>query len=166
MVYQSYLICWLLRKLIDNRFLESSYYRSMPDDGESFHEELKAVGVDNQGCVLMMLYALLVIPKEAIKGNLDSPISQLNEYLRCVTQDVISTYPKDKPSINFLRHIRNAVAHARVAFHPGNKVVFDDECGSYKFSCALPLSRLGQFIKQLEIIHESQFGRDALESNQ
>lgn len=122
-------------------------------------ESLKSIKIDNQGNLLITLYAMLVIPKQLIEDEFKNEYSTINDFLRLNTNNTKTTYASDISSINYLRHIRNAVAHSQVSFEPNNFVEFSDK--SYnkntkkeeQFSTRLQLVKVGQFIEQLQKIH-------------
>lgn len=151
-ILQSYLTVSLLAELCNNQFLKSDYYEKMVFGNPSLKPLLCQVGVDNQGCLLMMLYALLCIPKETIFDKYRAEFDKINAK---IAQHAIldhTTYSSDKQgSINYVRHIRNAVAHVKVKFFEG-KVQFADEGknGKESFLADIPLSAIGDVLMELQ----------------
>ena len=66
LIFQPYLIIELLFNLHKQKFLCSDYFKEM-EYNEDTRYLLKKVGIDNQGLIMLSLYALLVIPKEILK---------------------------------------------------------------------------------------------------
>jgi len=155
LLVQSYYTFSLLAELCNNKLLESEYYDGMVFGVPQIKEDLRSIGIDNQGCVLIALYVMLVIPKEIVQQKYTSEYDSISEFLRTHTQNTSTTYRKDTPTVEYLKHIRNAVAHARVEFRPHDVVIFSDKNKNTKelFSTELPLSHLGEFINQLQKVH-------------
>jgi len=165
LILQAYYTTSLIAELKNNRFLESNFFQDMTFDQPAIKEELKTVGVDNQGAALMVLYAMLVIPREILKEKYTAEYVALDGFLQGVVTNTATNYPSDSPNINFVRHIRNSVAHAQVEFSPNNYILFrdkDDKKG-YQFETRLPLSFLGAFIGKLQRIHMSYVADRRLE---
>ena len=159
LLIQSYISVVLLAELGKNKFFKSDYFKNMPFDAPWVKEELGKVGPDNQGTALMALYAMLVIPRQLAFNKYPDVVKELSEFLVSKTQKTASTYVADKPNVNFLLHVRNAVAHARVTFRESDAVVFADRSKSGEtFVTELPLSSLGQFMEKLQMIHLRHIG--------
>ena len=169
LVIQSYLTVSLLAELKNNNLIDSYYFNNMRFGNPSIKTSLKEIGVDNQGCAMMTLYAMLVLPKELIENEHLSDYEKINHFLQIHTQRTNTTYASDSRSVNYLRHIRNAVAHAKIEFRPGEVITFSDENQRKKeaFYTELPLAHLGQLIHELQMVHlkyiqnlQLQLGRD------
>jgi hypothetical protein len=155
LLFQSYFTVSLLAELKNNKFIESGYFQGMTFGAPWIKNELRKIDVDNQGCALMALYAMLVLPKEIIQQSYASDYEKINDFLKTHTQNTVTTYSTDASSVNYIRHIRNAVAHVRVEFRPNDAVVFKDVDlhSNAKFSTELPLKFLGELIHQLQMVH-------------
>ncbi|MCM1985279.1 HEPN family nuclease [Lyngbya confervoides] len=154
LLFQSYYTFSLLTELHNNNLLESEYYDGMVFGVPQIKDDLRSIGIDNQGCVLIALYVMLVIPKEIVQQKYSSEYDSISQFLRTHTQNTSTTYSSDKTIVNFLRHIRNAVAHARVEFRPNDVVIFSDANNKNEsFSTELPLRYLGEFVNQLQKVH-------------
>ena len=118
-------------------------------------DELRKIGVDNQGCAMMLLYAMLVLPREIIQQAYSSEYDKIDAFLKTHTQNTTTTYSSDASSVKYLRHIRNAIAHARVEFSPTDAVTFNDENHrtNETFSTELPLNYLGELLHRLQMVH-------------
>lgn len=106
----------------------------------------------------MSLYAMLVVPKQLLEDRHSEEFKKIQEFLALNTQKTSTTYNSDQPKIDYLRHIRNAVAHARVSFRPCDVVVFEDTFKDGKgiistFSTELSLRKVGEFIHRLQMVH-------------
>lgn len=155
LILQAYYTTSLIAELKNNHFVESDFFQNMAFGQPAIKEGLKEIGVDNQGSALMALYAMLVIPREILKEKYGSEYAALNDFLKGVVTNTATNYPNDSPNINFLRHIRNSVAHAQVEFEPNSYVLFrdkDERCG-FQFETRLPLDSLGMFIGKLQLLH-------------
>jgi len=157
LLIQSFYSTMLLAELTKNNFLNSDFFNNMIFDIPEIKEELKEIRVDNQGCALMSLYAMLVIPKELFWEKFPKEKQLIEDFLQNNTANTVTTYKKDSPKIDFLRHVRNAVAHARISFRPSEAICFRDEKPKTgeEFYTELPLTQLGVFLQELMRIHNS-----------
>jgi hypothetical protein len=155
LLFHSYFTVSLLVELKNNSLLDSDYYKGMPFGAPWIKNELQKIGIDNQGCAMMTLYAMLVIPREIVQQAYASEYDKINTFLQTHTQNTNTTYRSDSQSVNHLRHIRNAVAHARVEFRPTDVIIFNDENRHTKetFSTELPLKHLGKLVHELQMVH-------------
>jgi hypothetical protein len=130
-VLQSVLSVLLLGKLNENdSLLSSDYFKTLDFGNETTKQYIEEIRVGNQGMLLMWLYALLVIPKELLKNQpeIDNEFRNLNSTIEKLMKHSKSTYKKEQISIDYIRHIRNAVSHASVEYFPDKKeIVFKDK---------------------------------------
>lgn len=157
LLIQSFYSTMLLVELKKNNFLNSDFFNNMIFDFPAIKGELRKIGVDNQGCALMSLYAMLVIPRQLFGNQFTEEYKFIDAFLQQNAANTVTTYKKDYPKIDFLRHVRNAVAHARISFQPYEAICFSDENTKTgeKFSTELPLTQLGVFLQELMRIHIS-----------
>jgi len=127
LLIQSYITTSFLVELKNNNFLSSDYFKNLSFGDRSVKEILPQIGIDNQGALLMSLYSMLVIPKQLISDKFPTEFDDLNKKIGILKSSEQSTYKSDKIKIDYIRHIRNAVAHARVSFQPNQDVTFSDE---------------------------------------
>jgi len=118
-------------------------------------DEIKKIGVNNQGTLLIYLYALLVVPKEITESKYKKDQDILNTLVQSRALRVHTTYSSDQLGVDFFRHIRNAIAHLRVEFGPGETVTFKDFFHGDEFEVVFPLSHIGEFLTELQRIHRS-----------
>ena len=152
LILQSYYAIALLNALSkDGRLTKSEFYGTL-DLAPPIRSGIDQVGVDNQGCALMALYGMLVIPKELLKDKYKDEYDAINTWLASVLLDIQSTYTKSPK--DYLRHIRNSVAHARVSFDPNSTITFEDEDkrNGLTFCAKLPLVLLGSLLGKLQTI--------------
>jgi hypothetical protein len=155
LILQSYFVIALLNALSqDNRLTKSEFYGTL-DLSPPIRSGIDQVGVDNQGCALMALYAMLVVPKQLLKDKYKDEYDAINTWLDSVLLDIHSTYTYTETPRDYLRHIRNSVAHLRVSFEPNSTITFEDQTtsGSSSFGAKLPLVSLGSLLKKLQTIH-------------
>jgi hypothetical protein len=151
LLIQSYFTTAFLLELKNNDFLQSDYYKNVSFDDKFVKENLPRVGIDNQGTLLMTLYTMLVIPKQLLEEDFPAEFEALNKRVDELKSEAISTYRKDSDEIDFIRHIRNAVAHARVEFEPNTYVKFvDKNNGGEICEITIPLERFGLFLTELQ----------------
>ncbi|MBO1064027.1 MULTISPECIES: HEPN family nuclease [Nostocales] len=154
LILQAYYTTVLIVELKNNEFMESGFYQNMTFGQPVIKEELKKIGVDNQGSALMALYAMLVIPREILYDNYSAEYVKLNDFLNEVVTNTVTSYPSDSLKVDFIRHIRNSVAHAQVEFEPNDYVLFQDrdDRRGYEFETRLPLKSFGTFIGRCEAL--------------
>jgi hypothetical protein len=151
LLIQIYLTTAFLVELKNNDFLNSDYFKNVPFEDKFVKTSLPTVGIDNQGALLMMLYSMLVVPKQLLEKDFPVEFEALNEIVNKLKSNAVSTYSKDSVKIDFIRHIRNAVAHARVEFNPNISVKFIDENnGGEKCEITIPLPNIGLFLSELQ----------------
>ncbi len=124
----------LLSTLNNNNFLCSNYYNELRfDSNESnIRKILQASGIGNPATMQMFLYILLVMPKEIFNDSNDSWIkkcvTETNTQVANLVHSVSTTYPDESAeklgSINFYRHIRNAVAHSKCSYKTINNTAY------------------------------------------
>lgn len=132
----------LLAELEKVDFLNSDYYKEniFFDDmnNDNFKKILNESGIGNPATLQMFLYILLVMPKETLSNLNDVTINlwtnEFNAEIQSFTLVVNTTYPNesnnDLTSIDYYRHIRNAVSHSKCVYKIENGlsyVTFKDE---------------------------------------
>lgn len=153
LLIQSYFSTAFLIELQNLKFLDSDYYKDAEFQDKYVQEHLPSIGIANHGSMLMILYALLIIPKELIEKNYQQDFDNLNQFVDSIKSKASSTYKNDSPSIDYIRHIRNSVAHAKVSFNSKKEVVFLDENNNgSECTITIPLANMEQFIKELRSI--------------
>ena len=159
---QSFLTIELLAELHNNKFLNSEYFNKLTVQDMNVKTVLPQIGIDNQGFLLITLYVLLVIPKQFLENKFQSDFKALNEFILSIQVASQSTYKDEEKikNIDFVRHIRNAVAHGRVKFIPEISVTFSDKDFNkkreVKSSCeiTIPTNQIGLLISKLQIIFQ------------
>jgi hypothetical protein len=158
-MFQSYFTACLLVELYNNKFLESDYFQNMTFGAPQTKDALRSIGMDNRGCAMIMLYAMLVIPREVenVKQAYSSKYDEIQTFLTMYTKNTETNYKSDKPLIQYLRHIRNAVSHAHVEFRPYDSVdtvrFTDENHKKERFVTELPINKLGELNHRLQMIH-------------
>jgi len=151
LLIQSYFTTTFLVELKNKDFLNSDYYKNASFKDKFVKESLPKVGIDNQGTVLIMLYTMLVVPKQLLEKEFPVEFEALNRKVDELKSEATSTYRKDSDGIDYVRHIRNAVAHARIEFIPNISVKFNDENnGGEKCEITVPLKNMGLFLTALQ----------------
>ena|ERR1019366_154464 len=146
LIFQSLYTVILIKALDDAKLLDSTFFASLhlsPD----VRLGIKRVGVGNQGCLLMFLYALLVLPRGLIEEKYKPEYDEIDKTLNSWNMKTESTYVNREPPHKYILHIRNAVSHGRVSFEPEQFVKFEDEYTNekkgkcFKFSTEMPLTK-------------------------
>jgi hypothetical protein len=130
----------LLNTMSNNNFLESTYFNKLRFDSneDNIRKILSASGLGNPATMQMLLYILLVMPREVLNDTNDSWIhqcsSEINTLVASLVQSISTTYPNEsaenRETINYYRHIRNAVAHSKCSYKTINNtthVTFTDQ---------------------------------------
>ena len=153
LLIQGYFTVSLLAELSNSNFLESDYYKSLDFQDLFVHKHLPGIGLGNLGCLLMMLYAMLVVPKQLIEEEFSEDFRALDARIDELKERASSTYAADLEGIKYLRHMRNAVAHARVSFEESEAVTFRDQNGrGDEFYLVVSLSNIGVVLTDLQSI--------------
>jgi hypothetical protein len=156
LLFHSYFTVSLLVELKSNDLLKSDYFDGMRFSAPWIKDELRKIGVNNQGCAMMLLYAMLVLPREIIHEDYSSEYDKIDDFLKKHTKNTATTYRSDVSSVKYLRHIRNAVAHASVKFSFTDTVIFNDENprnNEERFSTELSLQHLSELLHLLQMVH-------------
>jgi len=151
LLIQSYFTVAFLSELTNTNFLESDYYREAVFEDEFVHENLPKIGIDNQGTLLIFLYTFLVVPKQLLEERFTKEFGKLNPKIDKLKASATSSYASDKKKIDYVRHLRNAVAHARVDFSTDGVVTFRDRHhNGSECEIVIPLQNVGNFITELQ----------------
>lgn len=153
LLIQSYFTTALLVELKNANFLDSDYHKNMQFQDKFVQGNLSKVGIDNQGTLLMVLYTLLVVPRQLLETNFPAEFDSLNGEVDRLATSTTSNYKKDAQSVDHVRHLRNSVAHARVNFKQDGTVTFRDEDGRGSvWEATFPLSNIGHLLAALQAI--------------
>jgi len=150
---QSYFTIAFLLELVNNNFLESDCYKKMQFQDNFIKENLPSIGIDNRGCLIVALYTMLIIPKEFLFDKYPTEVEKLNDTIENIKSEANSSYQYDQEKIDYIRHIRNAIAHLRVEF-VDKAVKFTDENKKMTQKCTItiPLMNVGTFLTELQKI--------------
>jgi len=153
LLIQSYFTTALLFELKNANFLDSDYYKNRQFQDKFVQDNLPKVGIDNQGTLLMVLYTLLVVPRQLLETNFPTEFDSLNGEVVKLATSTTSSYRKDAQTVDHVRHLRNAVAHARVNFKQDGTVTFRDEDRSGSvWEATFPLTNIGDLLTALQAI--------------
>lgn len=153
---QAYATSSLLLSLKQNDFLKSNYYNDanfILEDG--IREIFKQINIDNQGCLLMILYSMLVIPKEKFLRNFKDNFNLINEFINENKNIKKSSTDGNKiKKDTYVKHLRNSISHGSIEFIDKNIVVFKDENPKTKniITIEIPLSIIPELLSNLHEI--------------
>lgn len=124
-----------LAELDNDNFLNKDYFKNLQFENSDIKKILEQSGIGNPAALQMMLYALLVIPKEIwsndVHENVKVELNKINLNIsELIEKDTFSSYEGDRTNIDYLRHIRNAVSHAKCSYTKKNGkylVTFEDK---------------------------------------
>lgn len=157
MFLQSLAMTSLFIALFRNDFLESDYFNELSLGNLAIKDVLKKSGIGNPAAMQMMLYALLVVPKELLPEESYGKMKDINSFVsKWVEKETFSNYggEDDVEKIDYLRHIRNAVAHSKCSYLNENEinyVIFSDKKLQKECSIKIKCSRVDEIINWLQI---------------
>lgn len=138
LVIQPIIIGELLLNLKNKNFLESKYFKENFNDW--FITSLKTMTLDSQGMVIILFYTYLVVPKEILENELSSEYAKLNNEIENLINKNICQLTSNYSDKNYLKHMRNAVAHVNLKFVGEKSITFFDDNGhGDKFELTMPL---------------------------
>ena len=156
----------LLVELSDRDFLNSDYYNQniiFAENNDNFQKILKASGLGNPATMQIFLYILLVMPKETLSGLDDRTLNSWENALKTIVSSfslsVTTTYPGESSSnlstVNYYRHIRNAVSHANYVYETEKGrtyITFKDEDTRKLYHCEIKMltSDAGRILEVLQ----------------
>jgi hypothetical protein len=156
LILQSYMSVVLITELNNNNLLNSGYYENMIFSNPEIKKIIKEeIGIGNQGMLLMLLYAMLVVPKELISKKYPAEYLAINEYLKSSSKNTKTNYNDDQKAVNFIRHIRNSLGHLSLEINANNCINFYDKNIKRKehFETEIDIKYIGEFLSKLEKIH-------------
>ena len=151
----------LLAELSNNNFLDSHYFKGLTFANENCKIILKESGLGNPATMQIMLYALLIVPKEILSKatyiDLEKTyLTRINQLVySLIEKTTFSTYKNEEKieDINYFRHIRNAVAHSKCNYFSENQknyVIFKDNMKSMQCSIKMECWKVGLVLMELE----------------
>ena len=161
--------CWASTGLIERlsccNFFSSELYSKL-SLSELQRWTLQNSGIGNPAMLQMMLYALLVIPKEVSDRNSEEykhiQIIFNDTAIKIAEDGTTSTYNKEDNirKIDYYRHIRNALSHSRCKYILCDGVpyvLFEDECGGKHCLIRMRCNNVGILLNELSKALESYF---------
>ena len=162
-ILQSLATTSLLAELSNSNYLNSEHFKNLKFENESFKEIIQSSSIGNPACLQMLLYALLVIPKELEeKGNVKLQLTNLNNEIDKLKILLNSTYLKET-NFNYIRHMRNALSHGNCFFSTfnGQTVVTFKDCNTRnrKEHCEIMIStfNVGTILMSIQKVLLSYF---------
>lgn len=159
LLIQSYMNVAFITELNRLKFLDSDWYKGANFQDNYVHEKFPSIGIDNQGMILIFLYAMLVLPKELIQDSFPDEFKAVGKTVEDIKSFSESTYDSDSDGIDYVRHIRNAVSHGRVVFTDTNEVEFNDEYNKQKCTIRVPLNQISQILFSLQKLYVKYIDR-------
>lgn len=159
--YQSLALCSLLLELNELDFLHSDYYKTncFQNEDKLSNYILQNSGLGNPATLQAIFYLFLVCPREYYSRlekstQISLEIAFNKKAAELVEKNTVFTSYNDEDShncetINFLKHIRNAISHARCeynSFNGKNYVTFSDQSSTQKCSFQFSTENTGLLI--------------------
>ncbi len=140
----------------DNRLLQSEFFKDLEFLTPTVKDMISyQIGVVNYGGVLMILYALLVVPKELLQNKYSSEYAAIDKYIETIVITKQTDYKRDDPQVQYVKHMRNSVAHLRVKFTDNESVIFCDSSPKGEHChFEIPFSELIPLINKFLEIHK------------
>jgi len=161
LIIQSYTTTAFLADLENIKFVETECFKNLQID-PNIKELLPQIHIGNCGNLLLTLYSMLIIPKELIEKSFPTEFASLNGIVKSIQSKESSNYDSDTKNrtIDYIRHIRNSVAHANVEFTDDSVIFLDinkrkSKKGKEiieKCSITIPLSEIGKLLEDLKKI--------------
>lgn len=93
------------------------------------------------------------MPRQLLEHAFPNEFNGLNRTIESLKHQASSNYITDQGQIDYVRHLRNAVAHARVDFSNNGFVTFWYENGRGSVcEIQVPLSNVGRLLTELQSI--------------
>lgn len=157
LIIQTYMNFIWLHEIHSLEFVKTNEYKTLKFSDEYTQKTIAERGVINQGSIPVALYSMLVIPKETIFNEYIDEYNDINTYIANVLKpQTDSTYKSDENVIDYLRHLRNSVSHAKFSMteYHGFVIFMDENSRSgEKFECKLSNLDLGKIIEKLILVH-------------
>lgn len=161
LIIQSYITTAFLAELENIKFIETEYFNNLLIDSD-VKEILYKIRIGNRGNLLITLYSMLIIPKELIEKEFPREFAGLNGIVESIRSNEKSNYESDRKNgkIDYIRHIRNAVAHANVIFTEDSVTFIDENIRkgkkgkviNEKCLITIPLLEIGKLFEELKKI--------------
>lgn len=152
LIIQPFMIGNLLFELKSKDFLNSKYFTE--NFNGSLYEILKSMTLDSRGMVIMLFYAFLVVPYEKLKIEAKKEYNKINnkidQTINCGNFTIKSNYSDN----NYLKHMRNSIAHVKFRFVSKQSLTFIDENKKNKlyFELTIPLCEIHNILFDLRDI--------------
>lgn len=158
LIIQTYMNFIWLHEIHSLEFVKTNEYKTLKFSDKFTQDTIAERGVINQGYIPIALYSMLVIPKETIFNEYIDEYKDINTYIASILKpQTNSTYKSDKKSIDYLKHLRNSVSHAKfnMTEYDGFVIFMDENSRTgEKFECKLSNLHIGAIVEQLSLVHK------------
>ncbi len=164
LILQSWSSASMIGHLSNTGFLKSNIYLNLPLSALQ-RWTIDHSGIGNPAMMQMMLYALLVIPKEILSADvkeyhrIEHTFNIYASYL--AEEGTVSTYKNEQilENINYYKHIRNSVSHSRCEYYGSDPEFFVHFLDNNQFSgeeCHIRIrcDNVGKLLDELSKIME------------
>ena len=152
LILQTFASIIMLVELQTQNFTQSDYFKSLQFQNTGIKKVIESIGVGNQGVLLMSLYGMLVLPRELnLQIEFPDEYKTVNDFTKSKATNVSSNYASDNPEIDFLRHIRNAVAHSKITMEGTDFLIKDENTRKGEtFACKISRENIGGVVHLLQ----------------
>lgn len=167
LIIQPFMIGNLLLELKEKDFLNSEYFEKKISG--SICEVLKSMTLDSQGMVIILFYTFLVIPYEKLRTKLRLEYEKINIKIDDAVTNKVFIVKNSYPDKDYLRHMRNSIAHVNFKFISNSSLTFIDEIKrkKYCFELTIPLNQIHNILFDLQalIINYFKDNREAIQDD-
>jgi hypothetical protein len=109
-------------------------------------------GVFLESRIMSLLYCLVVVPKEIWASNAEHPVYRAIAKAWSVPKETVSRHRRgfwDRPTYQFIHHLRNAVSHANFSFESGRFSFWDRRPNEERpfFQASIAVDELQKFLE-------------------
>jgi hypothetical protein len=133
------------------KYFQSPQFKDLKFSDPFVQNRLADPGGAAASLIAPSLYVALVLPRETIFELYESEFSQLDALIGNAANVLENSYPY-VPAIPFTRHLRNAIAHGRLAWNDSGIEFSDSNKQGHRLRVKIDLLTLGNLVHELQIL--------------
>lgn len=150
---QTYMSFKFLLELHNVGFVKTKEYSDLPFKDSFVHEQMKSMGIMNQGMIPPIMYMMLVMPRELLSNQSSNEYKEINSFISSLNLKTTSSYQSDGIEINYIRHMRNAISHMNVTYDKTGAIFKDTNKKQEQFSMNVDYQNLGVIVEKLSEVY-------------
>ena len=151
LIQSHFALVWWAEALTANHF-QSNEFQQLRFANSFVQKRLAEPGGAAKSLIAPCLYVALVLPREAVFKKYEDDFKRIDEQVARTAKVLANNYPSTS-GIAFTRHLRNATAHARVAFTAdGIEFKDEDKKNRYRLHASIDFSSLGNLVHELQLL--------------